>query len=137
MTVCLVGGFGRNVHKAIQIPKSWKVVLLDSITDLPDEPTVLVAGLGSRLTEDVIKAQDNITHCILVKPFSFEGKDAQADRTMKLLPAGCEIYVFDNQELVDQNRNQKIADFQKTLFERIKATLHGIESKLQCLPVLE
>jgi hypothetical protein len=137
MTVCFVGGFGRNAHRVIQVPERWETVLLDSITDLPDEPFVLVAGLGSRLTVEVIKAQGSISYCILVKPFAFEGKDAQAVRILSLIPAGCEIHVFDNQKLADQNSKQGIADFQKTLFGQIEATLHGIESKLQYLPVLE
>jgi len=113
MTVCFAGGFGRNVHRAIQIPKNWKTVLLDSITELPDEAFVLVAGLGSLLTEEIIKAHSDISHCILVKPFAFEHKDAQADRCLSLIPAGSEVYIFDNQKLADSDNKQGIAAFQK------------------------
>jgi len=130
MTVCFAGGFGRNVHRAIHIPEHWKTVLLDSITDLPDEAFVLVAGLGSKLTEDVIKAHSDISHCILVKPFAFEHKDAQAERCLGMIPAGCKTFLFDNQKMADSDSQRGIAEFQKSLFSEI-------ESKLQSLSVFE
>jgi len=137
MTVCFVGGFGRNAHRAIQIPENWKAVLLDSITDLPNEPFILVAGLGSRLAESIISSTKGYcSHYILVKPFAFEHKEDIADRCLGMIPADCKTYVFDNQKMADEDSKQGLGEFQKSLFAKIESILDEVESKLQNLTVL-
>jgi hypothetical protein len=133
MTVIFVGGLGRNAQKAIKFPELWKMVSISDIDDLvtlPEPPCVQIAGLGSRLTESVIRSTNDIcSHYILVKPFAFEKKDALVDRCLSLIPSEREVFIFDNQSMADENSKLGIADFQKSLFEKI-------ESKLQSLSVL-
>jgi len=126
MTALFVGGFGRNAQKAVQVPSGWETIFIDAESAfVPEHTCVVIAGLGSQLTESVIRAiKGNGSRFMLVKPFTFEHKDAQAERSLSLIPAGCETYIFDNQKLADENSKQGIADFQKSLFAKIESQLH-------------
>ena len=143
MTAIFVGGFGKNALKAIKVPVNWEIVSIDGADEnlfVPDEQSVLIAGLGSRTTETVI---EKLTpDCpkmkfILVKPFRFEQKDARASRCLNMIPAECELHVFDNQEMADDNGTLGIADFQKSLFRKIESVLNEIGSKIENLPVIQ
>jgi len=127
----LFGDFGRNASRAIQIPEKWKSVLLDAEESLKDMPCILVAGLGSRLAEAVIKATlGKIAYYILVKPFQFEGKDEISTRCLKMIPDDRK-YAVDNQKVSDENPTRSIVDFQKRVFGFIEVKLYEIESKLK------